>query len=70
LAAEPNIPGDNLDGIWVGVRALGHLRVDREETLVHVEYLQEHGFVNEVKKQISKANRCWRISDAGRRLLD
>jgi hypothetical protein len=70
LASEPNIPGLNIDALWVGVRSLGHIKASVDETLLHTEYLQQRGLVKEVEKKISKANRCWRISDEGRRYMD
>jgi hypothetical protein len=70
LASEPNIPGLDVSSIWVGVRSLGHTKITPAETLEHIEYLQQKGFIAEVEKKISKAHRCWRITDEGRRLLD
>jgi hypothetical protein len=40
------------------------------ETVSRLEYLTGKGMVQEVPKVLSKANRAWKISDAGRRHLD
>jgi len=41
-----------------------------EETIGRLEYLTGKGMVREVPKVLSKANRAWKITDAGRRHLD
>jgi hypothetical protein len=40
------------------------------ETVNRLEYLTGKGMVQEVAKVLSKANRAWKITDAGRRHLD
>ena len=40
------------------------------ETVRRMEYLTEKGMAREVPKLLSKANRAWKISEAGRRHLD
>jgi hypothetical protein len=40
------------------------------ETVNRLEYLTGKGMVHEVPKVLSKANRAWKITDAGRRHLD
>jgi hypothetical protein len=41
-----------------------------EEAIGRLEYLTAKGMAQEVAKVLSKANRCWKITDAGRRHLD
>ena len=41
-----------------------------EQTVSRLEYLTEKGMAREVPKALNKANRAWKISDAGRRYLD
>jgi hypothetical protein len=40
------------------------------ETVGRLEYLTGKGMAQEVAKVLSKANRAWKITDAGRRYLD
>jgi hypothetical protein len=40
------------------------------DTVSRLEYLIGKGMVQEVPKVLSKANRAWKITDAGRRHLD
>ncbi len=40
------------------------------EAVPRLEYLTAKGMAQEVSKQLSKANRAWKITDAGRRYLD
>jgi len=40
------------------------------ETVSRLEYLTGKGMVEEVPKVLSKANRAWKITGAGRRYLD
>jgi hypothetical protein len=40
------------------------------ETIRRLEYLTAKGMVEEVPKTLGKANRAWKITDAGRRYLD
>jgi hypothetical protein len=56
--------------VTIGARALGFPKIAPEETVEHLEYLTEHGFAREVEAKHTKVIRHWRITDAGRRLLD
>jgi hypothetical protein len=40
------------------------------ETVSRMEYLTAKGMAREVPKELSRANRLWKITDAGRRYLD
>jgi hypothetical protein len=40
------------------------------EAVCRLEYLTAKGMAQEVAKVLSKANRAWKITDAGRRHLD
>jgi hypothetical protein len=40
------------------------------ETVQRLEYLTVKGMAQEVSKVLSRANRAWKITDAGRRFLD
>jgi hypothetical protein len=40
------------------------------ETISRLEYLTGKAMLQEVPKILSKANRAWKITDAGRRYLD
>jgi hypothetical protein len=40
------------------------------ETIGRLEYLTDKGMAQEVPKMLSKANRAWKITSAGRRYLD
>jgi hypothetical protein len=40
------------------------------EAVGRLEYLTAKGMAQEVAKVLGKANRCWKITDAGRRHLD
>lgn len=51
------------------VRPLGTL-ADEMVIVDRVEYLVGKGFVAEANKEIGKAVRAWRITDAGREWLD
>jgi hypothetical protein len=57
--------------------AMGHLTVefgfpnpDPEELLDRLDYLTAKKLVEEVNKLIGKANRAWRISEAGMQFID
>lgn len=41
-----------------------------DTVLDRIDYLARHGFVEEVAKTVNKANRAWRITDAGINHLD
>ncbi len=40
------------------------------ETESRLEYLAARGMAQDVPKELNKANRVWKITDAGRRYLD
>jgi hypothetical protein len=40
------------------------------EAVGRLEYLTAKGMAHEVAKVLGKANRCWKITDAGRRYMD
>lgn len=50
--------------------ALFGFRPTRDQVLDEIDYLERKGFVEEALKVISRENRAWRLSDAGRAFLD
>jgi hypothetical protein len=45
-------------------------RPSAADTVQRLEYLTAKGMTQEIPKALSKANRSWKITDAGRRYLD
>lgn len=62
--------GMNADSISNGMSMFGFASPNRDTLLDRLDYLQRHSLVEEVSKQVNKANRAWRITDQGISHLD
>lgn len=62
--------GLTLDAIGHLMAQFGFPSPDRNVLADRVDYVTRHGLIEEVAKETNKANRAWRITDAGINHLD
>jgi hypothetical protein len=62
--------GLGVSAVRLLVGTFGFEGVAAEEVRDAIEYLEGKGLVEEVLKQVSRENRCWRITAAGVGFLD
>ena len=62
--------GLSLQEIRVYLRPKGYPATEDEQTLDRLEYLASKKMASEVSRTVHKANRTWKITDAGRQYLD